>query len=125
MNKKVFISCSHNNQSYAYKIRDILKEKGLTIFMDSDSRKAGEKWAEDIVNQIKTSTDFIMILPKDLNDSKWVMVELGAALASGLKITPILVETSVIPFEVSTMQILNLANLESDEAKQKLEKALI
>lgn len=90
-----FISYRRKNGFMAAKmIRELLKSKGVTAFMDLDELKSGT-FDDKLLKAIEESPAFILVLPSDAlsrcgEKDDWLTKEIVAAVNSGSNIIPVL-----------------------------------
>ena len=82
-------------------LRDLLTEKGYSVFFDTDSLSSGD-FNQALFNVIENCTDFIIILApgaldRCVNEDDWVRQELACALRNGKNIIPIMKEGFKFP----------------------------
>lgn len=99
-----FISYRRKNGFMTAKvIRELLKARGVTAYMDLDELHSGT-FSEKLMNAIRHSPVFIVVLsPCALNtcceEGDWLAKEIMAAMESGRKIIPVMCEDFVWPTE--------------------------
>ena len=106
MNKKVFISYSHEDKEFVEWLKNNLEGLGLDIWYDHQELQLGDSIKNKITEGIQSSSIFIVILSKVSKSSAWVRYELNSALLSnainkGIKILPIKIDDSEIPSDLS------------------------
>lgn len=134
----VFISYSVKDEELARFIKDHLLKKDLSVFLASISLNPGEKWTPQIFDSLKASDWFFLLASKNALASHNVQQEVGAAIALGKKLVPIMWDTqpndlprwisdyqglilSGATIENINMQISQLAlKVKSDKAKGQL-----
>lgn len=90
-----FISYRRKNGfAIAKMLRELLKAKGITAFMDLDELRSGT-FDDKILNAIENSPSFILILPPNALDrcgekDDWLAKEILTAIDSGRNIVPVL-----------------------------------
>lgn len=90
----IFISYRRSNGwDTAKHLRDILVEKGYSVFFDVDSLRNGD-FNMALLEQIENCKDFIIILSENSldrcqNEGDWVRTELAYALKAGKNVIPI------------------------------------
>lgn len=90
-----FISYRRKNGFWAAKmIRELLKAKGVTAYMDLDELRSGV-FSDKLLNAIRTSPYFLLVLPPDAlerccDKEDWMTKEIVTAIDSGREIIPIL-----------------------------------
>lgn len=124
MNKKAFISYSVADKAIAVSLARELNRLGNDTFLDARDFIPGENWEERLKAEIKSSSYFVPVISPNFVTSYWSMQELGAALALGIKIIPILVEPTQIPINISKFNFLDLTKIKTADIKQMLSNAI-
>lgn len=128
-----FISYRRKNGFMAAKvIREMLKAKGVTAYMDLDELHSGT-FDDKLLDAIRHSPVFILVLsPGALNTcgdkEDWLTKEIVAAMDSGRKIVPVLCEDFQWPTEwASTVpqQVRDIASYHGLEARPTYIDAMI
>jgi len=91
--KRVFVSYSRKDSSFASHLMDRLKESKLAVWNDRDLR-AGDKWCETIDEAIRFSFAMVVILTPAASESKYVSYEWSFALGAGVKVLPLAINES-------------------------------
>ena len=77
----IFISYAHEDQSFALEIYEILREQGLSPWLDVKKLLPEQEWKLEIEKAIRDSDIFIACLSKNSVDKKgFVQAELKRAL---------------------------------------------
>lgn len=71
----VFISYSHKDSEYAFKLRDELEYNGFSTWIDTDLDR-GTRWGDEIVSKIKECDALIVIMTPSSAESKFVKKEI-------------------------------------------------
>ncbi len=88
----VFISYSSKDGKTASWLYSEMTKAGIKTFMADVSIKAGAKWSEVILSNLKSSQWVFFIASKNANNSHAVQQELGAALIQDKIIIPIIID---------------------------------
>ncbi len=112
MNKKVFISYSHKNKSFAKKLATSLYDHGISVWWDEWEIKPGDIMVDKINSGIMDSGYFLLILTPDSTSSEWVEIEWTSAFTlacnkKNLRIIPILKETCTIPMVLQNRKYID------------------
>lgn len=107
------------DQKIAESLARELSESGVSTFMDFRDMKAGENWEEQIKNEIQSASYFVVLLSDNFIGSHWGMQELGAAIAKGIKIIPILLSDTKIPFDITKYQYLDMRGNNIEKAMKQ------
>lgn len=85
----IFISYSHNDKDYAYKLVNDLNARGFNAWVD-DRIDYGTKWPKVIQEQLDTCEAFIVVISENSYASEWVQSEVARAQRKGKPIFPLL-----------------------------------
>ena len=91
----VFISYSHEADTIRMvdnRLCSLLTDEGLTVFVDRDGLRPGDKWRSEIASAIKTCKAFVVVLTKRYMRSAYCNGELYEAEALGKRILPVVCE---------------------------------
>jgi hypothetical protein len=86
----VFISHSSHDSWVAEQIGKGIEAVGATKRLDKHFLKGGDDVRETILKEIRESTEVIVLLSPESQQSHWVSYEIGAAHSRGKRVTPIL-----------------------------------
>ena len=114
MNNQIYISYTQSDEAIARRISEILKEIGLSIFVDTESLSFGMDFASTIVNEIKGCRLVIAIISERYINSQWALKEIEIATQSQKRIIPIIVGNILltdIPDILSNVQCLLLKDV--------------
>ena len=88
---RVFISYSSHDSWIAEQIGKGIEGLGAKTWLDKHALKGGDEVRKKIIRGIRGSTEVIVLLSPESQESHWVSFEIGAALGRGKKnVTPIL-----------------------------------
>jgi hypothetical protein len=88
----VFLSYSSASQPWVRKFSDALTDSGITTWFYAHDILPGARWRDQIERAISQSRVLIMVLTPESVQRPWTFFELGAALADGKRIVPVLSE---------------------------------
>jgi len=89
---KIFLSYSHNDRAWVDQfVHQLLKEQ-VNVWYDQAAIKAGDRWQDKIQDALRESSTLVAILSKNSVNRPWMFFELGAAVADGKRVIPILIE---------------------------------
>jgi len=123
--KKVFISYTHDDDTWAKAFADALAKQGLSLWFDQWDIKPGEKISEAIDRALRDSESVVFLLHPESVDSPNLFFELGAAVAMRKKIIPIIsadFERSKIP--IPLLQMRYLVRGTPDQTAEEVAKAV-
>ena len=66
----IFISYAREDQSYARKLADELKQQGFAVWLD-DRIDSGERWWRAIVQAIRECAALMVVMTPEAEDSEW------------------------------------------------------
>ena len=105
----VFISHSAKDSDWARLFAQALKERGVQVWFDEFDVQPGELWREAIEAGLRSSDVLVALVDGDPSSKPNLFFELGAAIAMGKKVVPILpkeLDPNVIPFDVRLRRYL-------------------
>lgn len=105
----VFLSYSSASQPWVRKFTDALAASGVTAWFDAHEILPGERWQAEIEKALRQSRVLILVLTPESVQRPWTFFELGAALADGKRIVPVLsddVDPADIPAVVRQFQFV-------------------
>lgn len=73
----VFISYSSLDRVWALELAKELKGRNIKTFFDQDRLEAGQKWADELKNAVRSSRHLVALWSKNANQSAWVQKELA------------------------------------------------
>lgn len=91
----IFISHASEDSGIAEEFANMFKEKNIKTFVSNLDILAGTDWDKQLREEIYKSDELLLILSPKSNNSKWVMIEVGAAWILGKPITPAVMYTNV------------------------------
>lgn len=133
---KIFISHSHKDNQFGIKLAQDLKRKlgnNVKVWYDADGGlNGGDRWWTKILEELVSSSVFIVIVSPDAMASKWVDDEISIAWAhknsqQGKLIIPLLYQKCKVREDLSTLQLVSFLTPNSyeaalDELTKRLEK---
>lgn len=110
---KVFISYSSKDSNAAKNIAEMLREHGIEPWLAEEQVLPGDRIFEKIQKAIKESEYFIVLLSQNSLKSKWVSMELGAALSraaegTGSRILPVILDDVQLPANIRSILYIDL-----------------
>jgi len=105
----VFLSYSSASQPWVRKFTDALSASGVPAWFDAHQILPGERWQAQIEKALRQSRVLILVLTPESVQRPWTFFEVGAALAGGKRIVPVLsedVDPSDIPAVVRQFQFV-------------------
>ena len=114
MRYDVFISYSRKDAEIADHICEVLKENGITYFIDTEDISGGEEFSPVLTENIGKCTLFLFLGSKNSYESKWTPKELHFALnhKDNIAIIPYLIDEEPIPekieFGIADLNVRNI-----------------
>ncbi len=87
---KIFISYVARDLPLARMIAKMLEKVGAEAWLDRSAVKPGANFSQEIQDALRRSDEVIAILSEHSVQSPWINIKIGAALALGKRITPIM-----------------------------------
>lgn len=111
----VFLSYSADGRPLAEEVRRGLNACGYSVWSD-EAIRPGESLFARISSALKDADAFVVVLTQHVSESQWALLELGAAVASGKRIVPILAQADAEPpIILQDRQYLDLSDPETRE----------
>jgi hypothetical protein len=124
---RVFISYSNKDKAFARKLRDSLRLRPeVGIISDDSEMPVAQSWASWFESEVsKTDVFFILLSPNALSSS-WVLTEVGAAWAKGIRIIPVVVEpVARMPLELQNVVPLSITDLEDPKTADEMLESIL
>jgi len=105
----VFLSYSSASEPWVRKFTAALTATGISAWFDAHEILPGERWQAQIEKALRQSRVLILVLTPESVQRPWTFFELGAALAGGKRIVPVLsddVDPADIPAVVRQFQFV-------------------
>lgn len=120
----IFISYSRKDQKYARDLAENLRVNGFDVWID-DRIDYGDRWWRTIVDAIKDSGAFVVVMSPEAEQSEWVEREILVAQKSKKPIFPILLRGAEFALLITT-QFADVRNgsLPPDDFYERLQKVL-
>lgn len=104
MGNHIFISYARKNQAYVRKLVDELHRRGFETWLDNRI-DYGERWWQTIVEEIRNSAAFVVVMTPDSVKSEWVKRELLFAQQVRKPIFPLLLRGKEFPLLITTQYV--------------------
>lgn len=113
---KAFISHSSKDKPFVRKLKEDLNFNDIETWVDQDELKIGDQLADSLLNGIKESTHFIIVLSNNIKGSDWVKLEIDEAVKSFdknilQKIIPVVLRNTDIPVQLNSMLRADFSNI--------------
>jgi hypothetical protein len=105
----VFLSYSRKNHPWVQEFVSALRNAGVKAWFDVQDIAPGDRWEDQVQDALRQSTTLVVILTPDSVSSPWTFFELGAALADGKKIIPVVLQDMdlrAVPLPLRRFQLL-------------------
>ncbi len=105
----IFLSYSSASQPWVREFTEALTAAGVSTWFDAHDILPGDRWQAQIEKALRQSRVLIMVLTPESVQRPWTFFELGAALAGGKRIVPVLsddVDPADIPPVVRQFQFV-------------------
>lgn len=112
----IFISYSHKDTDYAYKLADALQAKGFDVWIDA-RLDYGSQWPLEIQKQLDACGAFILVMSPRAFASEWVQSELQRAKRKLRPIFPMLLEGDEPWLSVESTQFYDVRGEKLPDAK--------
>jgi acyl-CoA hydrolase len=100
MGNHVFVSYSRQDQTYARKLADDLRRRSVDVWID-DRIDYGDRWWRTIVQAIRASAAFVVVMTPDSEESEWVEREVMLAMDEEKPIFPLLLHGKGFPIFIN------------------------
>lgn len=122
-----FMSYSREDVSYQKRVIQELRQRGITVWVDTENLIPGSPaWEREIERAIRSAAGIIVLLSPGANNSEWVRREISFAEQNAKRIFPVLIrgdEDDSVPLRLSSHQRVDLRRNFNDGIGQ-LEHAL-
>jgi hypothetical protein len=105
----VFLSYSSKDRPWVLEFTSALRKAGVTAWFDVEDLDPGEHWQEKLQEALRQSSILVVILTENSINNQWMFFELGAAVAGGKTIIPVLAEDmdiNRVPLSLTRFQFL-------------------
>ena len=90
--QSVFISSAQSDLSLAKELLEAIAKSGLRPWLDTAEVQTGERWEEELENELRSARVLVLVLTPESANSAWTNFTVGAAIADGKVIIPVLSE---------------------------------
>ncbi len=109
--RHIFLSYSRKDIDMMKRLRNDLRDSGVTVWTDENLTPGTEIWEAKIAEAIENAGALVVILSADAKQSTWIARELSYAEGHKVRIFPLLAsgdERSAIPFRLVTTQYIDI-----------------
>src|SRR5215217_1137349 len=89
--KRVFVSYSHRNKTFAERLARDLSDAGLDVWIDFREIQAGEQWRDEIFHGLEQAEIITACLSPDSVNSEWCRREISTARSKNKLVIPVMV----------------------------------
>lgn len=110
MKNRIFLSYSGKDRPWVVNFANVLKKEGVDVWFDSHEIAPGEDFGKSLEKGLRSSSVLVVILSMNSASSPWIFFELGAAVADGKRIIPIVIddiEYEKLPLSLTKYQHLH------------------
>lgn len=126
--RHVFIIYARNDLEIARKLARLMKEVGLSPWLDVDELVPGQVWKRAVLKALEESSVAVILVSKNIEKSGFVREEMNAAMkllqsrdASIVPILPVRIDDSAVPEQLAEIQWIDL---QENGAEEKLVRGL-
>jgi hypothetical protein len=115
---RAFISYAAADRAYAERLFQLLSQHPQVKTFSADVLSAGEAWADRLQSELSNADLFFVVLSPRSLESEWVLTELGAAWANGIRIIPVVTHPDLLdrmPVSLRDAVALNVQDLDDPE----------
>lgn len=103
----VFISYSRKDKEFVSKLVRDLRANSVEVWLDSDSISSGQRWDSVIEAAIRSASALVVAMSKSSTGSNNVLDEINLALTENIRVIPILIEETNIPFRLMRLEYID------------------
>jgi hypothetical protein len=100
--RNVFISYSRQDTEAAHELVSELEKAGVSVWLDIAEIRPGDRWQSMIQEELRKARVMVVLLTPSSLASQWTYFEVGAAVADGKIIIPVL-SKDVLPEQVPSL----------------------
>lgn len=123
--RRIFISYSRTNGSFALKLAKELNCDGFVPWLDQLDIPAGARWDDEVERALRECEIFMLVLTPASVASDHVKDEIGYALLMKKRFIPILLEICDVPFRLQRFQYVDFTKRSFDEGVQAVKEQLM
>ena len=126
MDKKVFISHSFEDATYAKLLARTLKKNGIDVSALNDPLSEELQDDEALRKELEESSAVIALISNNWIKSNWAAYEYGAAYALRKKIIPVVIDdiSNDIPIDINRFLSVDAKNEDLETVAHQVEEAL-
>ena len=104
--KRVFLSYPYGVKPVVHEVANALRGQGAKVWIDTEQLRPGEPFAETIDRALDDTDAFVIFIAKEI--SPYASKELERAIAKGIKIVPVLLESGDIPKPIQELKFVDM-----------------
>jgi sRNA-binding protein len=125
----IFISYSHADKELARALAEVLRRRGLKVWIDEGELKVGDSLIERIATAITEIDFFLALVSESSRNSDWCRKELALAVTGelgreGVKVLPVRVDGAEMPATLADAFYLDLTRSNVAEVGDKVAAAI-
>lgn len=120
--KHIFLSYAREDRDFAKELSGLMKERGASVFFDTNAVALGEEWGSVLRKEIEKATALVLLIPsRNVSDRNFIWFEAGAARALGKPVLAVLppahkATRTEIPTDIAGLIILDAGERPLDRA---------
>jgi len=126
--KKIFISYVHSDQQFARRLVEPLKDFQTSGWMDATDISSESTIPGRIRSALKEADALVVLVSVRSRESQWVNFEVGAGVAMGVPVIPVVIEGEDLEYELPEplrdIQIVDARNRSIQEVVSEIEKSM-
>lgn len=115
---KVFISYSRQDNTFAHRLAQDLRNAGQTVWMDVSTLRAGQDWADEIDRAVRACDALILVVSPDSMKSEWVSKETILAMNLKKSIVPVICRQTDLPVHLIDIQYIDFQGRYNEALRQ-------
>lgn len=104
--RRVFLSYRKEKDRVAHEIAQALRKEGVRVWIAEEQLKVGVPFEPAIIRAIADADTFVVLLSRELTRN--LAFELGVALAGGVRVIPVLLESVELPADIASLQYIDV-----------------
>jgi HEAT repeat protein len=126
---QVFVSYKSEERKFALQVKERIEGFGYGVWIDNENLRAGEDWRADIDLGIDTSFALVVIISKNVLQSKYMIYEFAYAMALRIHVIPVIYDEGITAsdFHPRFEGVQHISFVKADEIEEgfiKLRKEL-
>ena len=123
--KRVFISYAHSDQLFARQLVEGLKGFDTSGWMDAADISGGETITDQIRSALKQADALVVLVSTASKASQWVNFEIGAGLAMGVPVIPVVIEgEGPLPEPLQDIRLVDARNRTIEQVVNDIENGI-